>query len=97
MALDRVQAERLLQQRQVNLRQLEQGGSKLLLGEVTGAGFVLPADRVQVILLNDRAVVKKEIEGMDFRPVSGKLSDLDSFRAGGTYFTREDIRGVVVR
>ncbi len=97
LALDRVNAEKLLQQRQLNLRAMEQSGSKLLLGEVTGAGLVLPADRVQVILVEQRAILKKEIESMDFSPVSGKLGDLDSFRVGGSYFTREDIRGVVVK
>ena len=97
LALDRVQADRLLQERQLSLRGLEQGGGKLILGEVTGAGLVLPADRLQVVLLQDRAVLKREIESMAFSPVTGKLGDLDSFRVGGTYFTREDIRGVVVK
>lgn len=97
LALDRGQADRLLQERQLSLRQMEQGGNRLLLGEVTGAGLVLPADRVQVVLLQDRAVLKREIESMAFSPVTGKLGDLDSFRVGGTYFTREDIRGVVVK
>jgi hypothetical protein len=97
LALDRTQADRLLQERQLTLRGLEQSGGKLILGEVTGAGLVLPADRLQVVLLQDRAVLKREIESMAFSPVTGKLGDLDSFRVGGTYFTREDIRGVVVK
>jgi len=97
LALDRQAAERMLQQKQISLRQIEQGGGKLLLGEVTGAGLVLPADRVQAILLADRAILRRELEGMEFNPSTGRLGDLDSFRAGGVYFTREDIRGVVVR
>ncbi|MBY0516828.1 MAG: hypothetical protein K2P81_07975 [Bacteriovoracaceae bacterium] len=94
-AIDRNQVNRLLQQRQMTLSQFEQNGSKLVLGEVTGAGLVLPAERVQVLILNDRVVLKREIESMDFAPITGKLSDLDSFRAGGLYFTRQDIKAVI--
>lgn len=97
MAMSRGQAEQLILQRNINLQVLEQTGAQLILGEVTGGGRALPADRVQVILLQDRAVLKKEIISMDFAPVTGKLSDLDSFRVGGTYFTKQDIRGVVVK
>ena len=94
--LTRPMAEQMLIQRQINLQTLERGGAQLLLGEVTGGGRVA-ADRVQVILLQDRAVLKREIVSMDFSPVTGKLSDLDSFRVGGEYFTKEDIRGVVIK
>ncbi len=98
LAMDRTQAERLLQARQLSLRQLEQGGGRLLVGgEVTGAGLVMPTDRVQIVIVQDRVILKREIESMDFSPLTGKLGDLDSFRVGGTYYTREDIRGVVIR
>jgi len=96
-SMDRGEAERLVAQRSLNLATLERAGSQLLLGEVTGGGRLLPADRVQVILLDGRAVLKAEVVSMDFSPVTGRLSDLDSFRVGGTYHTREDIRGVVIR
>lgn len=96
-AMDRSLAAQLISQRNLNLTSLEQTGAQLILGEVTGGGKVLPADRVQVILLQDRAILKREIVGMDFSPVTGKLGDLDSFRVGGLYYTKEDIRGVVIR
>lgn len=97
LALGRVEAERLIQQRSINLQTLEQNGARLILGEVTGGGRVLPADRVEVILLQDRAVLKREVVSMDFSPVTGRLGDLSSFRVGGLYYTAEDVRGVVVR
>lgn len=97
MAMDRALAQQLLAERNLNLSTMERAGAQLLLGEVTGGGRVLPADRVQVILLNNKAVLKSEIVSMDFSPVTGRIGDLDSFRVGGIYHTREDIRGVVIR
>lgn len=97
LALDRSGADRLLQQRQLSLQQMERSGARLLLGEVTGAGFVLPADRVQVVFVRGEAILRKEIESMDFSPATGSLKDLSSFRVRGMYFTKEDIRGAVVK
>ncbi len=95
--LSRAEAERLLQQRNVNLQQIESQGGRLILGEVTGGGRVLPADRVQAVIVDGRAVLKREIVSMDFRPASGsQIGQLDSFRVGGVYYTREDVRAVVV-
>lgn len=97
LALDRASAERLLQQRQLSLPQLERSGARLLLGEVTGAGFVLPAERVEVVFVRGQAILRQEIESMDFSPATGRLKDLASFRVGGLYFTRDDVRGALVR
>lgn len=96
-SMDRVQAQQLLSQRNLNLQNLERNGSQLMLGEVTGGGRLLPAERVQAILLDGQAVLKSEIVSMDFSPVTGRIGDLDSFRVGGIYHTRQDIRGVVIR
>lgn len=97
LALDRASADRLLQQRQLSLQQMERSGARLLLGEVTGAGFVLPADRVQVVFVRGEAILRKEIESMDFSPATGSLKDLSSFRVRGMYFTKEDVRGAIVK
>jgi hypothetical protein len=64
---------------------------------VTGGGRVVPADRVQAVIVADRAVLKREIISMDFRPANGsQIGQLDSFRVGGSYYTREDVRAIVV-
>lgn len=96
-AFDRTSAERLLQQRQISLAEQERSGARLLLGEVTGAGFVLPAERVEVVFIRGQAILRSEIESMDFSPATGRLKDLSSFRVRGLYFTREDVRGALVR
>lgn len=97
MSMDRNTADQLLQAQGMNLSHLEASGATLLLGEVTGGGRAIPADRVQAIILDNQAITRTQISSMDFRPATNRLSDIDSFRAGGTYFTREDIRGVVVK
>ena len=97
MSMDRGTADQLLLAQGLNLARFEQAGSVLLLGEVTGGGRAVPMDSVQAILLEDRAIIRNQIGAMDFKPASGRLADLDSFRAGGVFFTKEDIRGVVVR
>jgi hypothetical protein len=96
-AFDRIQAEQLLNQRQIQLRQLEQAGGQLLLGEVTGAGKVIPIERVQILFLDQKALFKKEIESLEFIPRTGALKDLDSFRHEGLYYTGEQVRGVVLK
>lgn len=96
-AITRASAERLLQQRNVNLQQVEAQGGRLILGEVTGGGRVIPTDRLQVVIVDNRAVLKREIISMDFNPSSGsQIGQLDSFRVGGTYYTRQDVQAVVV-
>lgn len=95
--LTRADAERLLQQRNVNLQQVESQGGRLIIGEVTGGGRVVPVERVQAVIVADRAVLKREIISMDFQPSNGnQVGQLDSFRVGGSYYTREDVRAIVV-
>jgi hypothetical protein len=96
-AFNREQAGRLLEQRQLSLRQLEGQGARLLLGEVTGAGFVIPQERVQVVFLRERAILRHEIESMDFSPFTGKMQDLASFRVHGSYYLKEDIKAVLLK
>lgn len=94
--MTRATAERLLRDRQVNLTYVEREGGRLIfMGENTGGG--IPAGRVQAVILSNRAVLKAEILSMDFQPVAnGQLNNLDSFRVGGSYHTRQDIRAVLV-
>jgi hypothetical protein len=87
-ALDRVTAQQLLAEKNVSLTSLESNGSQLLLGEITGAGRVIPA-KVEVIFINEEAILKKEIESMD--------QGLSSFRAKGVYFLNTDIKGVILK
>jgi hypothetical protein len=94
--LNRTQAERLLQSRNIQLQSRESAGARLLLGEVTGAGFVIPVDKVELVIAHNRVILKKEIESMDFVPHTLKLTDLSSFRAHGVYFTKEDIQGALI-
>ncbi len=95
-SMDRPTAERLLRERNLSLRTLESQGFRLVMGENTGGG--MPAGRVEVFLLEDRAVLKSEVAGMSFQPrASSQLGHLDSLRVGGIYFTREDVKAYIVR
>lgn len=94
--LNRAQAERLLQERNIQLSARENAGARLLLGEVTGAGLVIPVEKVELVIAQNRVILKKEIESMDFAPHTLRLKDLSSFRAHGVYYTREDIQGALI-
>jgi hypothetical protein len=96
-ALTRLEAESLLKARGISLRALEMQGSRLLLGEGTGGGFQVPASKVDILLLEDQAILRQEVSGMDFSPRTGQVQDLSSFRFEGVFHTGEAIRGVVVR
>ncbi len=95
--LGRPQAERLLQERNISLAASESAGARLLLGEVTGAGFVVPMEKVELVIAQNRVFLRKEIEAVDFVPHTQRLNDLSSFRAKGLYFTRDDIQATLVR
>ena len=94
-AFEREHVNQLLSKRDLSLQQLERQGHELLLGEVTGAGRIINLNQVQIILLQDRIVLKKEIESISTINHKSGLKDLESFRAFGLYFTREDIKGVI--
>jgi hypothetical protein len=94
-SLSREQVAELLAQRNISLTQLESRGSRLLLGEVTGAGKVTN-DRIQVIVTTDQALLKNEIDSMDSMQPE-VLQNLQSFRAQGTYFLKSDIKAVIVK
>ena len=67
-SLSRTQAARLLQERNIQLSARENAGARLLLGEVTGAGLVIPVEKVELVIAQNRVILKKEIESMDFTP-----------------------------
>ena len=92
-ALDRLSASQLLEQKNVSLSTLENSGSKLLLGEITGAGRSVPTNKVEVIFIRSEAILKNEIESID----GNTLSTIQSFRAKGVYFLNSDIQGVVLK
>ena len=94
--MNRTQAERLLQERNIQLSVRENAGARLLLGEVTGAGLVVPAEKIEAIIAQNRVILKKEIESMDFAPHTLRLKDLSSFRAHGVYFTKSDIQAALI-
>ncbi len=94
--INRSQAERLLLERNIQLSTRENSGARLLLGEVTGAGFVIPVEKIELVIAQNRVILRKEIESMDFVPHTLKLQDLSSFRAYGVYFTKEDIQGALI-
>jgi len=81
----------------MSLQILEQQGSQLLLGEVTGAGRALNAEQIDAIFMQDQVVLKQEIEAITFKKKGKKLADIDSFRANGLYFTIEDIQAVLIK
>lgn len=95
-AFERSQAQSLLASRALSLESLERQGGQLFLGEVTGAGRTLNAQQLRVIFMQDRVILKEEVESISFKKQGNKLADIDSFRAHGLYYTAEDIQGVLI-
>lgn len=95
MAIDRSGIQELLQQKGTSLEILERQGNKALMGEVTGHAKSVPVGKVVVILTNDEAILKREIEGTE---VSGTpvVGNLKSVRFNGQYITAQEIVGVIV-
>lgn len=95
MAIDRASIQQLLQQKGTSLEALERQGHKAVLGEVTGHAKSVPVGKVVVILTNDEAIMKREIEGTEVAgaPIVGNIK---SVRFSGQYITAQEIVGVIV-
>lgn len=94
-AIDFVSVQQLLKQKGTSLEAQSQKGNKAILGEVTGHAKSIPVSKVVVILTNDEAILKQEIEGTE---VSGApvVGNLQSVRFNGQYIPASAIVGVIV-
>lgn len=95
-SLTREEAIILLAQKNVSLQQLEDQGSQLLLGEVTGGGKSIPMGQVRAILTNESAILQNEIHDIEFSG-SPVLSAVELFKTAGEIVLKQEIVGVIVK
>jgi hypothetical protein len=87
-ALTKPQLETLLKQKGISLSDLERQGMSVILGEVTGHRQFLPTAKVHTIATEHEAILKHEIESMDFQH--------QSIRYRGQYLTMDEIKAVIL-
>lgn len=94
-AIDLVSVQALLAQKGTSLEAQSKKGNKAVLGEVTGHAKSIPLSKVVIILTNNEAILKQEMETTE---VSGALvvGNIQSVRFDGQYITAQEIVGVIV-
>lgn len=97
LAFERQDAEQLLNQRNFSLQNFENQGERLLLGEVTGGGKIINLEDVSAIFLEQQVILKKEIESFHTQEETSTLSAVDTFRANGLYFSKEEIKAILLK
>lgn len=95
LAIDFAGVQQLLQQKGTSLEAQAKKGNKALLGEVTGHAKSVPVSKVVVIITNDEAILKHEIEGTEVKGAA-VVGNLQSVRYNGQYITADAIVGVIV-
>ncbi len=92
-AMTRPEIEALLKEKGHSLVEMEMRGLRLLMGEVTGH---IPFSKVQVLITEQEAIMKSEIDSVDF---SGgqTLGGVSSVRFKGQYVLRRDVKATIVQ
>lgn len=95
MAITQASLQQLLQQKGTSLEAQARKGNKAILGEVTGHAKSIPLAKVVIIVTEDEAILKQEIEGTE---VSGAqvIGNLQSVRFNGQYVPSSAIVGVII-
>lgn len=95
LAMTRPQLESLLKEKGINLAEVEIKGMKVLMGEVTGHINAVPFSKVQILVTNKEAILKNEIDSVDFRS-GATLGDIISVRYSGQYILKKDVKATIV-
>ncbi|HXH31286.1 MAG TPA: hypothetical protein VNJ01_10780 [Bacteriovoracaceae bacterium] len=94
-ALTRTEIDQLLAKKKTSLPKLETQGAKLLPGEVTGHGKSVSFSKVAVLLTDREAILKSEIESVEFDGVHN-LENIQTIRFNGQYISREDVKATII-
>jgi hypothetical protein len=96
LALEQMDIDRLLRQKNTSLSALEARGGKLLVGEVTGHGRGVPFSQVEAIITHREAILKQEIDAVSFQGRE-TLDNIQAIRFNGTYILKEDVKATIIR
>jgi hypothetical protein len=94
-ALTRPQLEILLKEKGINLAEVEMKGMKVLMGEVSGHINAVPFSKVQILVTDNEAILKSEIDSVDFSGAQN-MGGVASVRFNGQYVMKKDIKATIV-
>lgn len=95
-ALTRSQLEALLKEKGINLMEVEMQGMRVLMGEVSGHINAIPFSKVQILVTDNEAILKREIDSVDFNGAQN-LGGVSSVRFNGQYVVKRDIKATIVQ
>ena len=89
-------AEQLLKQKKIELIKFQNDAFKIHFGEVSGAGKSVQFDKVQVVFTKEEAILKKEIQFVDF---AGKetLEHVEGIHFQGQFIAKDLLKGVIYK
>lgn len=91
-AMNRPQLEALLKEKGIDLAEMELRGVRVLMGEVTGH---IPFSKVQVLVTEGEAILKKEIDSVDFNGAQ-TVAGVVSVRYNGQYVLKRDVKAILI-
>jgi len=94
-ALTRSQLEALLKEKGINLMEVEMQGMRVLMGEVSGHINAVPFSKVQILVTEQQAILKSEIDSVDFSGAQN-MGSVSSVRFNGQYVMKKDIKATIV-
>jgi hypothetical protein len=94
-ALTRSQLEALLKEKGINLMEVEMQGMRVLMGEVSGHINAVPFAKVQILVTEQEAILKREIDSVDFSGAQN-MGAVSSVRYNGQYVMKKDIKATIV-
>ncbi len=94
-ALTRSQLEALLKEKGINLMEVEMQGMRVLMGEVSGHINAIPFSKVQILVTENEAILKREIDSVDFSGAQN-MGAVSSVRYNGQYVMKKDIKATIV-
>lgn len=90
---------KMLKKENINIKELENSGHKVLFGELTGAGKKLNLDRVKLILTKKKVYNMAEVDHIDFKHPgqANSLIDVNHLKFGAIKVNSNEIKGMVVK
>ena len=93
-AITKPQLEALLREKGIEISKLEAQGMQIYMGEVTGHLNALPFSKVQILVTEHEAILKSEIDSVDFSGAQN-LGSVVSVRFNGQYLLKQDVKATI--
>jgi hypothetical protein len=94
-ALTKPELTLLLKEKGIEIKELEMKGMQIYMGEVTGHINQVPFSKVQILVTQNEAIPKSEIDSVDFNGAQN-LGSVVAVRFNGQYITKQDVKATIV-